>query len=265
MRVRVRSLILIPIVLAVLSPAVVSTGPYDAAWGQQSQSRTQSQPFSDLPPQPSATGDLPSSLTGPPMGPTRVIRSEREWAKILPVGTFRVMRMKATEPAFSGKLVRNHAAGTYICAACNAPLFSSRAKFESGTGWPSFFTPIAAGQIHTAPDYLESVPRVEVMCARCDGHLGHVFSDGPPPTGLRFCMNSVALKFVPESKVKAAAAAASAAAAAKVKAKTKTATATATAEATPEGAPAPEGSSGSAPANPPPTEGSGSSKPAPAP
>jgi peptide-methionine (R)-S-oxide reductase len=265
MRDRVRFLILILIVLVVLSPAVVSTGPYDAAWGQQSRTQSQQQPFSDLTPQPSATGDLPSSLNGLPTspGPSKVIRSEREWAKILPVGTFRVMRMKATEPAFSGKLVRNHAAGTYVCAACNAPLFSSRAKFESGTGWPSFWTPIAPSQIHTAADYLESVPRVEVMCARCDGHLGHVFSDGPPPTGLRFCLNSVALKFVPESKVKAAAAAA--AAAAKAKAKTKTATATAPAEATPEGAPAPEGSSASAPANSPSPDGSGSSKPASAP
>jgi peptide-methionine (R)-S-oxide reductase len=151
-----------------------------------------------VPPNPSMlpSGELPVPTAG------KLIKSEKEWLKQLTRAQFLVTRMKATEPAFSGKYVNNHAIGTYACVCCGAPLFNSRQKFESGTGWPSFWAPYAPERIQTAPDYHGAEPRVEVMCARCDAHLGHVFSDGPPPTGLRFCINSTSLKFLAEARAK---------------------------------------------------------------
>jgi peptide-methionine (R)-S-oxide reductase len=132
--------------------------------------------------------------------PARMILSDAEWAKRLTHAQFAVTRRKETEPAFSGKLLTNHARGTYQCVCCGAPLFSWKAKFESGTGWPSFWAPIRDDALAAQMDFHGPEPRMEVMCGRCDAHLGHVFSDGPPPTGLRYCMNSVALKFVKETK-----------------------------------------------------------------
>jgi peptide-methionine (R)-S-oxide reductase len=215
-------------------------------WGFMSPAVAQSAPgFGATPGQgPSATGDMPVPGGG------KLIKSEREWARQLTRAQFLVTRMKATEPAFSGKYVNNHAIGTYACVCCGAPLFNSRAKFESGTGWPSFWAPFSPERIAQAPDYSVAEARVEVMCAKCDAHLGHVFSDGPPPTGLRFCINSTSLKFLPEARPKVAAKtkakAASKAAAAEVATTPDSPPATAP---TTEPAPAPAGEASSPPAD----------------
>lgn len=126
---------------------------------------------------------------------TRMVKSDQEWKKLLTPQQYEVLRNKDTERAGTGEYLNNHAAGVYTCAACGLDLFSSDAKFESGTGWPSYWKPIAPGHVREITDADGS--RTEVTCARCDGHLGHVFDDGPKPTGLRYCMNSVSLKFVP--------------------------------------------------------------------
>lgn len=111
---------------------------------------------------------------------------------------YRVLREKATELPFSGKLLYNKDDGVYSCAACGTPLFSSRAKFDSGTGWPSFFQPVSSKSIVEKPEGGFLTRRVEVSCAKCGGHLGHVFEDGPKPTGLRYCINSLSLEFKAE-------------------------------------------------------------------
>jgi peptide-methionine (R)-S-oxide reductase len=131
--------------------------------------------------------------TEPP--PEFVRKTEAEWQRILPRAVFMVTRLKATEPAFTGRYATGHFRGTFVCACCGAELFSSEAKFESGTGWPSFWQPINGKAIDRAVDHLEAEPRIEVMCHRCGAHLGHVFDDAPAtPTGLRFCINSLSLK-----------------------------------------------------------------------
>lgn len=127
----------------------------------------------------------------------KVRKTDAEWRKQLTASQFWVMRQKGTEPAFSGKYATGHPKGMFACVGCEAPLFSSQHKFNSGTGWPSFWRPVDADALSTAWDYHGSSPRVEVKCWQCDAHLGHVFSDGPPPTGLRYCINSVAIKLKP--------------------------------------------------------------------
>jgi peptide-methionine (R)-S-oxide reductase len=126
-----------------------------------------------------------------------VVKTKEEWKKILTPEQFHVLREKGTERAFSGKYATTHDHGIYRCAGCGLDLYRSEDKFESGTGWPSFTAPIAKENIKTATDRSFFSTRTEVMCRRCGGHLGHVFDDGPKPTGLRYCMNSAALLFVP--------------------------------------------------------------------
>ena len=123
--------------------------------------------------------------------------SEEEWKARLTPAQYDVLRNKATERPFSGKFVNMNEKGTYICAACGAELFSSRDKFDAGCGWPSFSDAIAEGRIIEKPDNSLGMHRTEILCARCGGHLGHVFDDGPAPTGLRYCVNSVSLDFKP--------------------------------------------------------------------
>jgi len=125
-----------------------------------------------------------------------VVRSEAEWRQALTPAQFNVLREHGTERAGSSPLDKEYRKGTYHCAGCDLPLFSSETKFDSGTGWPSFWAPIE-GAIGTSVDKTLFFTRTEVHCRRCGGHIGHVFEDGPPPTGLRYCMNGVALTFVP--------------------------------------------------------------------
>ena len=127
-----------------------------------------------------------------------VSKTDEEWRRLLTPAQYQVLRHEATEPAGSSPLLHEHRKGVFVCAGCELPLFTSETKFESGTGWPSFFRPIE-GAVGTRVDRSFGMERTEVHCRRCGGHLGHVFHDGPPPTGLRYCMNGVALKFIPEA------------------------------------------------------------------
>ncbi|MEZ4391269.1 MAG: peptide-methionine (R)-S-oxide reductase MsrB [Polyangiales bacterium] len=130
----------------------------------------------------------------------RLELSEEAWRARLTPEEFSVLRGKGTERAWTGCFVGTKDPGTFVCAGCGAPLFRAGQKFESGTGWPSFTQPVSAGAIAEHEDLSHGMRRVEVCCARCDGHLGHVFPDGPPPTGLRYCINSVSMRHVPDGQ-----------------------------------------------------------------
>jgi peptide methionine sulfoxide reductase msrA/msrB len=139
-------------------------------------------------------------LVGPIEMP-KFVKSDAEWQKQLPRDVYEIVRGKGTEAPFCGRLLDNKEAGVYTCVCCDLPLFSSDAKFHSGTGWPSFFQPIAPGNLIEKVDKSHGMVRTEILCARCDAHLGHVFDDGPRPTGLRYCMNSGSLNFTKREDV----------------------------------------------------------------
>lgn len=128
----------------------------------------------------------------------KIQKTDDEWREQLTPQQYNVTRQKGTEPAFSGALYHNHETGTYHCVACGATLFTSDKKFESGSGWPSFWLPAESSAVETHEDTSHGMRRIEVTCARCGSHLGHVFPDGPKPTGLRYCINSAALTFKAE-------------------------------------------------------------------
>jgi methionine-R-sulfoxide reductase len=142
----------------------------------------------------------PNGLLTEPVAVPRVKKTDAEWRKQLTAEQYEIARGQGTEPAYCGTLLDNHREGIYHCVCCGLPLFASDSKFNSGTGWPSFFQPVAKENVLARADDSFGMHRTEILCARCEAHLGHVFDDGPAPSGLRFCLNSAALTFVDKGK-----------------------------------------------------------------
>ncbi len=165
--------------------------------------------MSRIEPEASTSGPLvrvrvigPDGRLSEPIEEPRLVLPDDEWRARLTPEQYRITRGKDTERAFCGGLLGNKQAGMYLCVCCNLPLFESAAKFESGSGWPSFFRPVAAENIRQQADRSHGMVRTEILCQRCGAHLGHVFDDGPPPTGLRYCLNSESLRFVAAKELK---------------------------------------------------------------
>lgn len=146
---------------------------------------------------------MADKTVSPEVSPSqKVVKSDEEWRKQLSAEQYHITRNAGTEPAFSGKYWKTKDAGMYTCSCCGQPLFDSETKYESGTGWPSFYEPLTEGSVSTHTDRSHGMSRTEVRCSRCDAHLGHVFEDGPAPTGMRFCMNSASLDLKPKDAKK---------------------------------------------------------------
>jgi len=158
-----------------------------------------------------AQSGAPAPAQGPasPTAPGRslmtneMMKTDAQWRQELTAEQYQVLRQKGTERAFTGKYWNHHAPGSYRCAGCGQEVFRSDTKFESGCGWPSFYAPLSANAVQTQADNSHLMHRTEVLCSRCGGHLGHIFTDGPQPTGLRYCINSASLKFEPKAKTNA--------------------------------------------------------------